>query len=63
VREDSNLQWAIRDVARTEAYEYFSQTRFVKQFREVYRQVVAGDRGEVPQPAPGPGARFHGREV
>ena len=28
VRHDRNLQWAISDMARTEAYEYFALTRF-----------------------------------
>jgi hypothetical protein len=60
IREDTNLQWAICDMARTEAYEYFSQTRFMEQFREAYRQAGSGERVEIPQPAPGAGARFHG---
>jgi len=58
LREDPNLQWAICDTARTEAYEYFSQTRFVAQFRAVYRQVQSGERVDVPQPPPGAGLRF-----
>jgi glycosyltransferase involved in cell wall biosynthesis len=57
--EDSSLQWAIADRARTEAYEYFTQTRFLGQFRSVYRQVVEGDNVDVPEPPPGAGARFH----
>jgi glycosyltransferase involved in cell wall biosynthesis len=58
--EDSNLQWKICDMARTEAYEYFSQTRFLQQFRALYRQVESGERAEIPQPPPGAGVRFHG---
>jgi glycosyltransferase involved in cell wall biosynthesis len=59
--EDPNLQWSLSDMARTEAYEFFAQTRFVNQFREVYRQTAQSDRVEVPERAPGAGLRFHGR--
>jgi len=58
---DSSAQWTLADMARTEAYEYFSFTRFVNQVRSVYRQAVDSDRVEVQQPAPGAGMRFHGR--
>jgi glycosyltransferase involved in cell wall biosynthesis len=61
LREDSQLQWSLADRARTEAYEYFSLTRFLEQFRELYRQVAAGGAVDVPEPAAGAGARFHGR--
>jgi glycosyltransferase involved in cell wall biosynthesis len=61
LRQDAQLQWHIADVARTEAYEYFAQTRFMNQFRSLYRQVAAGERVEVVEPAPGAGLRFHGR--
>jgi hypothetical protein len=48
-------------MARTEAYEYFALTRFLDQHRHAYRQIAAGARVvEVPQQAPGAGARFHG---
>jgi glycosyltransferase involved in cell wall biosynthesis len=59
--EDPNLQWSISDMARTEAYEFFAQTRFLAQFRAVYRQSVESDHVEVPEQAPGAGLRFHGR--
>ena len=59
--EDSALQWSIADMARTEAYEYFAFTRFVNQFRTVYRQFAAGEKVDVPQEGPGAGLRFHGR--
>jgi glycosyltransferase involved in cell wall biosynthesis len=59
--EDPTLQWQLADMARTEAYEYFSFTRFVNQFRAVYRQMAAGEKVDVPQDAPGAGLRFHGR--
>jgi glycosyltransferase involved in cell wall biosynthesis len=59
LREDPSLQRAICDSARAEAYEYFSHTRFVQQFRSVYQQVRDGGRVEVAAPVPGVGARFH----
>lgn len=61
LREDAGMQWSISDVARTEAYEYFSLTRFLDQWRTVYRQVGAGKAVEVVEPQPGAGRRFHGR--
>ena len=36
-------------------------TRFLSQYRAVYRQLAAGERVEVPEQAPGAGLRFHGR--
>jgi glycosyltransferase involved in cell wall biosynthesis len=61
LEEDAGLQWSISDMARTEAYEYFSLTRFVEQYRQVYRQIAAGAKVEVSETAPGAGMRFHGR--
>jgi glycosyltransferase involved in cell wall biosynthesis len=60
LREDAQLQWSLADVARTEAYEYFSLTRFIDQIRVLYQQVSAGGVVEVREPAAGAGARFHG---
>ncbi len=60
LRADPQLQWAIADQARTEAYEYFSQTRMLEQFRALYSQVAANKPIEIPQPVPGPGLRFQG---
>ena len=57
--EDSSLQWSISDRARAEAYDYFAQSRFLNQFRTLYRQAVSNDKVEVPEPARGPAARFH----
>jgi glycosyltransferase involved in cell wall biosynthesis len=59
--EDSSLQWSLADMARTEAYEYFTFTRFLNQFRAVYRQMAEGKKVEVPEQGPGAGLRFHGR--
>jgi glycosyltransferase involved in cell wall biosynthesis len=61
VRSDARLQWGIADMARTEAYEYFSQTRFVEQHRIAYRAASAGMKVEIPEQAAGAGLRFHGR--
>jgi hypothetical protein len=48
-------------MARTEAYEYFSTARFLNQYRNAYRQIVGGEKVEIPEQAPGAGLRFHGR--
>ena len=61
LHEDASLQWSIADVARTEAYEFFSHTRFIEQFRAVYEQAASGKAVTVPETAPGAGSRFHGR--
>ena len=61
LQDDARLQWAICDMARTEAYEYFSLTRMLNQYRAVLRQIAQGEPVEVPQQAPGAGLRFHGR--
>jgi glycosyltransferase involved in cell wall biosynthesis len=61
VQADHNLQWAISDMARTEAFEYFALTRFLDQHRSLYTQFMSGDKIEIAQPQPGAGARFHGR--
>ena len=42
MREDSRLQWQLADMARTEAYEYFSLTRYLNQWQGVYEQVAQG---------------------
>lgn len=60
LRADSQLQWKITDMARTEAYEYFSQTRMLEQFRSLYSQVAENKSVQIPQPPPGAGIRFHG---
>lgn len=59
--EDRSLQWRISDMARTEAYEHFPQTRCISQYRALYDQVSAGAPVKIPQPQPGAGSRFHGR--
>lgn len=61
ILEDKSLQWKLTDTARTEAYEYFSMTRFIDQYRSVYEQVAKGREIEVPQPMAGAGLRFMGR--
>ena len=61
LHEDASLQWSVADMARTEAYEFFSFTRFVEQFRAVYQQVSRGEAVVLPEQAAGAGLRFHGR--
>jgi glycosyltransferase involved in cell wall biosynthesis len=61
LRADSNLQWSIADMARTEAYEFFSLTRMLDQYRTMYRQFASDEPIDLPQPAAGAGLRFHGR--
>jgi glycosyltransferase involved in cell wall biosynthesis len=61
LRDDPQLAWQIADAAKTEAFEFFSMTRFVNQMRAVYEQVVKAQQVEVPQQAPGAGMRFAGR--
>jgi len=61
LQADPAQQWKLADMARIEAYEYFSLTRFMEQFRTLYGQVNADQRVEVPEPTPGAGLRFHGR--
>lgn len=61
LREDPDVQWSISDMARTEAYEFFSLTRFLEQFRSAYEQLVTRNAIQIEQPAPGAGLRFHGR--
>jgi glycosyltransferase involved in cell wall biosynthesis len=60
LNEDSGLKWRLTDMARTEAYDYFSLTRFLDQWKTVYQQIAAGKAVEVVERA-GAGARFHGR--
>jgi glycosyltransferase involved in cell wall biosynthesis len=61
LREDTSLQWQLSDMAGTEAFEFFSGTRFARQWRTAYRQIAAGEIVDVPTEAPGAGLRFHGR--
>lgn len=61
LRIDPGLQWSIADMARTEAYEFFSLTRMMDQYREVYQQWAEGKAVTVPEAAAGAGLRFHGR--
>ncbi len=61
LEEEPAVQWKIADMARTEAYEYFAMSRFLEQWRAVYRQLASGEKITVPQRGPGAGLRFHGR--
>ncbi len=59
--EDSALRWRLGDMARVEAYEYFSLSRMVDQHRDLYDQIIQARPVSLHQPAPGAGMRFHGR--
>jgi glycosyltransferase involved in cell wall biosynthesis len=61
LRADPSLQWSISDMARTEAYEYFSLTRMLNQYRSIYEQFAAGGPVTVTEQPAGAGLRFHGR--
>jgi glycosyltransferase involved in cell wall biosynthesis len=61
LQADPTQQWKLADMARIEAYEYFSLTRFTDQSRTLYQQVHANQPVNLPEPAPGAGLRFHGR--
>jgi glycosyltransferase involved in cell wall biosynthesis len=61
LRDDAALQWKLADTARTEAFEFFAQSRFLEQYRALYSQIAVGKPVDVPQPPPGAGLRFHGR--
>lgn len=61
LRADPKLEWSISDTARTEAYEFFSVSRFAEQHRELYRQLLSGDVVEIHDPPPGAGLRMMGR--
>ncbi len=47
LRDEPSLQWSIADRARAEAYDYFSQSRFLDEYRQSYLRLL--NRGEAPQ--------------
>jgi glycosyltransferase involved in cell wall biosynthesis len=59
MRDDPQLQWKVTDMARTEAFEYFAQTRLIQQYRTMYSQLSRGEKVELPDLTPGAGKRFH----
>lgn len=61
VRADGQLQWAIADTARAEAYEHFPLSRHLDQHRTLYRQLAVGNAVDLPDPHPGLTARALGR--
>ncbi len=61
LEEEPGVQWKISDMARTEAFEYFAMSRFLNQYRTVYRQMAEGEPVVLPEQAAGAGLRFHGR--
>jgi glycosyltransferase involved in cell wall biosynthesis len=58
LRADDQIRKRICDQARAEAYENFSQSRFIQQYRSVYRQMAQGVRVEVPDPRAAASARL-----
>ncbi len=58
---DSSLEWTLADRARTEAFDYFSATRFLNQYRTLYQQIAEGGKVDLPETVPGAGSRFIGR--
>jgi len=60
LRENKDIQWAIADMAKTEAFEYFAHSRFINQWRTVIGQVLAGEKGCGATGGAGGGLRFHG---
>jgi glycosyltransferase involved in cell wall biosynthesis len=40
LKDDAGLRWSLVDRARTEAYEYFSLTRFLEEYRATYRRLA-----------------------
>jgi glycosyltransferase involved in cell wall biosynthesis len=61
VLENRDLAWSLGDMARTEAFEYFSASRLLNAYRTVYRQMALGESVSVPTAEAGAGLRFHGR--
>ena len=59
MRDRSDQIWKVTDTARTEAFEYFSQTRMIQQYRTIYGQLARGEKVDPPPPPPGAGSRFH----
>ena len=47
----------ITEMARSEAFEYFSQSRMLQQYRAVYGQLAKGEKVDPPQLSPDPGVR------
>jgi glycosyltransferase involved in cell wall biosynthesis len=61
MRDDPQLQWKVADMARTEAFEYFPQTRMLQQYRAIYSQLSKGERVELPQLTSDLGSRARGQ--
>jgi glycosyltransferase involved in cell wall biosynthesis len=49
IQEDAELQWRLADRASAEAYDYFSLTRFVDEYRAAYRQAVGETSASAPR--------------
>lgn len=58
--EDRQLAWKVRDAARSEAFSFFSKSRYQSDLRVVQQQIVRGERVEVPPMPVTGGLRFAG---
>lgn len=58
---DSQSTWSIRDAARSEAFSFFSRSRFATDLITVYRQITSNDDISVPDLPSTGGLRFAGR--
>ncbi len=61
LRDERQLAWALRDMARHEAYSFFSRQRYCGDLARVYGQMIGGQRLDVPPPQVTGGMRFTGR--
>jgi len=50
LRQDPHLRWKLADTARSDAYEFFSQSRYMEQWRQCYRQAAGGKTIQIDQP-------------
>jgi glycosyltransferase involved in cell wall biosynthesis len=41
LREDASLQWSLADRARAEAYDFFPQSQFLKEYRQLYHNCAS----------------------
>lgn len=59
--KDQSLSWRLRDMARHEAYSFFSRQRYSQSLQGIYEQLYAGYEVHVPPLEPTGGLRFSGR--
>ncbi len=59
--QDPQRNWGLRDAARSEAFSYFSRSRFTQDLKVVWQQLIKGAPIEVPELPTTGGLRFAGR--